>query len=72
MSTTIPTIGQRRCLDEALRLLQEKQAPAIAVVDSEDRFVGLISAETVGELMLVREAMPRGARIGPWSRPARA
>jgi len=72
MSTTIPTIGQRRCLDEALRLLQEKSAPAIAVVDADGRFAGLISAETVGELMLVREAMPRGARFGPWSRPARA
>jgi stage IV sporulation protein FB len=72
MSTIIPTIGQRRCLDEALRLLQEKQAPAIAVIDPAGRFVGLISAETVGELMLVREAMPRGARFGPWSRPARA
>ena len=24
MSATIPTIGRRRCLDEALRLLQEK------------------------------------------------
>ena len=72
MSATIPTIGRRRCLDEALRLLQEKQAPAIAVVDTDGSFVGLISAETVGELMLVREAMPRGARFGPWSRPARA
>ena len=42
------------------------------MVDTDGSFVGLISAETVGELMLVREAMPRGARFGPWSRPARA
>src|SRR6185436_2465667 len=33
MSTDLPTLGHRRCLDEAFRILQEKAAPAVAVVD---------------------------------------
>ena len=30
MTTDVPTIGQRRCLEEAFRMLQEKSAPAVA------------------------------------------
>src|SRR3981081_2640558 len=61
MSTTVPTIGQRRCLDEALRMLQEKSAPAVAVVDATGRLVGLVTSETVGEMMMLHETLPKGA-----------
>ena len=63
---------KRRPLEEALTLLQDKSAPAVAVVDPDGRLVGLVTAETLGELMMVREAMPEGVRAGPWSRPAGA
>jgi stage IV sporulation protein FB len=66
MSTTLPTINNRRCLDEAFRLLQEKSSPAVAVVDAAGRLVGLVSSETVGEMLMLREAMPKGMRLGPW------
>ena len=72
MSTTVPTVGHRRCLDDALRLLQEKSAPAVAVVDGEGRLVGLVTPETVGEMLMLRQAMPAGATWGPWSRPSGA
>jgi Zn-dependent protease/CBS domain-containing protein len=72
MSTTVPTIGQRRCLEEAFRLLQEKSAPAVAVVDNDGRLVGLVTSETVGEMMMLQQALPKGARLGPWSRPSGA
>ena len=72
MSTTLPTIGHRRCLEEAFRLLQEKSAPAVAVVDAAGRLVGLVTSETVGEMMMLREALPKGARLGPWTRPTGA
>jgi Zn-dependent protease/CBS domain-containing protein len=72
MTKDIPTIGHRACLDEAFRLLQEKQAPAVGVVDAAGRLVGLITSETVGEMLMVREALPQGARVGPWSKPAGA
>ena len=35
MTAEVPTISHRACLEEAIRLLQEKQAPAVGVVDAE-------------------------------------
>jgi CBS domain-containing protein len=69
MSATMPTIGHRRCLDEAFRLLQEKSAPAVAVVDGEGRLTGLVTSETIGEMLMLHDA---GARLGPWTRPSGA
>jgi stage IV sporulation protein FB len=72
MTKDVPTISHRACLEEAIRLLQEKRAPAVGVVDASGRLSGLITSETIGEMLMVRDALPRGARIGPWSRPAGA
>ena len=72
MSATVPTIGHRRCLEEAFRMLQEKSAPAVAVVDATGRLVGLVTSETVGEMLMLHEALPKGARLGPWTRPTGA
>ena len=68
MSPTVPTVGHRRCLDEAFRILQEKSAPAVAVVDASGRLVGLVTSETVGEMLMMHEALPKGVKWGPWSR----
>jgi Zn-dependent protease/CBS domain-containing protein len=72
MTTGIPTISNRRTLDEAFRPLQEKSVPAVGVVDATGRLVGMITSETIGEMLMVRDALPRGVRFGPWSRPAGA
>jgi CBS domain-containing protein len=72
MTKDVPTIDNRRCLDEAYRLLQEKAAPAVGVVDVDGRLVGLITSETIGEMLMVRDALPAGAGFGPWRRPAGA
>jgi stage IV sporulation protein FB len=64
MTKDIAVIDRRAPLDDALRLLQDKAAPAVAVVEPDGRLVGLISTETVGELMLVSQAMPQGFRLG--------
>jgi stage IV sporulation protein FB len=72
MSATVPTIGHRRCLEEAFRMLQEKSAPAVAVVDGSGRLVGLVTSETVGEMLMLHEALPKGARLGRWTRPTGA
>lgn len=69
MTAGIPTISHRHCLEDAFRVLQEKSVPAVGVVDSGGRLVGLVTPETVGEMLMVHEALPRGARLGPWSRP---
>ena len=72
MTAAIPTVSHRACLEEAVRLMQEKQAAGVGVVDAAGKFVGLITSETIGEMLMVREAAPKGLRIGPWSRAAGA
>jgi Zn-dependent protease/CBS domain-containing protein len=72
MTANVPTVGHRRCLEDALRLLQEKSAPAVAVVDANSRLVGLVTRETVGQMLMLRKSMPDGVKWGPWSRPSGA
>ncbi|HUI94814.1 MAG TPA: site-2 protease family protein [Xanthobacteraceae bacterium] len=70
MIKDIPTVDIRSCLEDTFRLLQESGAPAVGVVNAGGRLAGLITSETVGEMLMVQEALPKGRRIGPWSRPA--
>jgi len=70
MIKDVPTVDTRSCLEDAFRLLQESGAPAIGIVDTTGRLVGLITSETVGEMLMVQAALPKGTRIGPWTRPA--
>lgn len=72
MTTDIPTMSHRGRLEDAFRMLQEKSKPAVGIVDPSNRLVGLVTSETVGEMLMVREALPRDAHIGPWSRAAGA
>jgi stage IV sporulation protein FB len=72
MATGIPTVGNRSRLEDAFQTLQESSAPAVGVVDPAGRLVGLITPETVGEMLMLQQALPKGARMEPWSaRPAR-
>ena len=66
MTAGIPTIDKSRCLDEAFRLLQEKSLPAVGVVDASGRLVGLVTSETIGEMLMLHHALPGGVRFGPW------
>lgn len=70
MATDVPTVGSRSRLEDAFRILQEKSAPAVGVVDVAGRLVGLITSETVSEMLMVQKALPQGARVGPWRRPS--
>jgi stage IV sporulation protein FB len=69
---TVPflTVSNRSCLEEPIRMLQEKSVPAVGVVDASGAVIGLITTETIGEMIMVSGALPKGARVGPWSRPA--
>jgi stage IV sporulation protein FB len=69
MGAELPTIGHRHSLEEAFKLLQTKAAPAVGVTDGTGKLVGLVTGETIAEMMMLRDALPKGARIGPWSRP---
>ena len=72
MTTDMPTIGHRATLEQAFKLLQEKQAAAVAVTDSAGKLAGLVTGETIAEMMMLQEAMPRGGHVGPWGRAAGA
>jgi len=71
MSGDIPTVSNRSCLEDAFRLLQEKSVPAVGVVDADGRLVGLVTSETVGEMLMLHQAMKPGVRIGPWESSSR-
>src|SRR5215831_15137584 len=66
MTADIPTVNRSRCLEDALRLLQEKSVPAVGVVDEAGRLVGLVTSETIGEMLMLHQALPAGVRFGPW------
>ena len=61
MKTAIPTVTKNRCLADAFHLLQEKSAPAVAIVDGLRRLVGLVTPETVGEMLMLHRTLPKGA-----------
>ena len=71
MTKDVPTISHRGRLAEAIRLLHEKQARAVGGVDAAGKLAGLITSETIGEMLMVRQALPPGARAG-WIKPAGA
>ena len=68
MTTDIPLMSHRGRLEEAFRMLQEKSKPAVGIIDPTSRLIGLVTSETVGEMLMVRDALPKGAQVGPWSR----
>jgi stage IV sporulation protein FB len=70
MGVEMPTVSHRATLEQAFKLLQQKQAPAVGVVDASGALVGLVTGETIAEMMMLQEALPRDVKIGPWSRPA--
>jgi len=69
MSANMPVIGHRDTLEQAFKLLQEKQAPAVAVTDASGKLTGLVTSETIAEMMMLQEALPSGARLSLGGRP---
>ena len=67
-----PTCDRRCTLQDALKLLQEKSAPAVGVLDGAGRLVGLVSSETLGQMLMVAGAKTSGRRPGGVHRPAAA
>jgi stage IV sporulation protein FB len=59
-------------LEQAFKLLQEKRAPAVGITDALGKLVGLVTGETIAEMMMLQDALPKGLQSGPWGRPAGA
>ncbi|HZD89758.1 MAG TPA: site-2 protease family protein [Pseudolabrys sp.] len=68
MSPEFPTVSYRATLEQAFKLLQERSVPAVGVVDAGGKLAGFVTGETVAEMMMVRDALPSGAKAGPWGR----
>ena len=72
MTTELPTVSHRVTLEQAFKLLQQRSAPAVGITDTAGRLAGLVTGETIAEMMMLQEALPGGIRLGPWGRPAGA
>jgi Zn-dependent protease len=59
MRRDIPTVTTGTRFEEAFRIMQESNCPAVPVLDSMKRLVGLLTPENVTELMMIQSAMPR-------------
>lgn len=62
MRRDLPVISIDQAFDDAFREMQECGCPALPVVDRLGRFVGLITPENVGEMMMVRSLRPATGR----------
>ena len=68
MQDDVPTVSSRAKLDTALRSLMEKRRPVVGVTDAQDRLIGLLTVENLGEMMMIHSARP-DALAGPWGKP---
>jgi Zn-dependent protease/CBS domain-containing protein len=69
MVAEMPTIGHRMTLEQAFKLLVQKAAPAVGITDGSGKLVGLVTGETIAEMMMLQNSLPKGANIGPWTQP---
>jgi Zn-dependent protease/CBS domain-containing protein len=59
MRRDIPSVTTGTRFEDALRIMQESNSPALPVLDNMKRLVGLLTPENVSELMMIHSAMPR-------------
>jgi Zn-dependent protease/CBS domain-containing protein len=57
MRADVPIVKATRGFEEAFRLMTDSGSPAILVADGTGKVVGMLTAENVGELMMVQAAM---------------
>ncbi len=61
MQVNVPSVHHTMLFDRAMLVLQESGCPALPVVDSAGRLIGLFTPENVSELLLVQSALARSA-----------
>lgn len=70
MEKDIPTVSARANLDVALKALTEQSKPVVGVIDAQERLVGLLTAENLGEMMMVQAARPQQGTVPRFPRSA--
>jgi Zn-dependent protease len=53
---TVPTVSDKACLETVMQALQRSRAPAVGVVDRDQRILGYVNAENISELLMLRSA----------------
>ena len=56
MKRDVPSVRSGQPLEMAIRLMQEKQAAEIAVVDGDEKFIGYVSRENLAEFLMIEDA----------------
>lgn len=62
MRTAVPEIPSDVPFDVAFEQMQESRSPVVAVKGADGRVAGFITAENLGELVLVQSALAKGKR----------
>ena len=65
MRADIPSVSESMLFDRAFALMQECRCPALPVLDSASRLVGLFTPENVGEMIMVQSALGAQGRRAP-------
>jgi len=58
MQSNIPSLDERSCLEDALRLIDEEQVPAVSIADTHGRMVGMVTLENLGQMMVLERQRP--------------
>jgi len=64
MRHDVPVVAQNASLEDAFESMQESGSPALPVVDSRRRLVGILTLENVGELMMIRTVARASRNLG--------
>jgi Zn-dependent protease/CBS domain-containing protein len=67
MRRDVPLLQETASIEDAFEKMQESDCPALPVVDSRQRLVGILTVENVGELMMIRSVAPAVRNLG-WRR----
>lgn len=62
MRIDVPTVHQTMLFDRAVEMMRECDCPALPVLNTQGRLVGIFTPENVGELMLIRSALAASPR----------
>ncbi len=55
MSADVPTVAEKASLETVLHTLQQTRAPIVGVTDRDQRLLGYITSENIGELLMIRK-----------------
>jgi stage IV sporulation protein FB len=72
-ASPVLTVGCRATLEQALRLMQQNSAATVGVTDAAGKLVGLVTSETIADMMtlaMLQKDRPGGAPLSWRSRPS--